>query len=324
MQYAYEDLSPDQFELLIVRICQRLLGISVQGFTNGRDGGRDARFEGVAELHPSTAGPWQGKVVIQAKHTNGLNKYFNESEFFSITAKSSTLSLEVPRIKNLRRLGELDHYMLFANRRLSGGADMDIRRHLLNTCGLPSPSIYLCGVEQIEEWLYRFSDIPATLNLDPVDSPLIVSPFDMAAVVEAFARNREEVIGLIETTEILRTSIDEKDRINNVTPDYGKEQRRRFLKESSNIQYFLSMPENAELLVLYQDTTQKFQLKILANQREDQSFDRVIEYLTDLLFHRDPILRRHKRLTRAVVFYMYWMCDIGRTSDVDSLETYAS
>ena len=32
MKFAYEDLSDDQFESLIVFLCQRLLGISVQGF----------------------------------------------------------------------------------------------------------------------------------------------------------------------------------------------------------------------------------------------------------------------------------------------------
>ena len=30
-----------------------------------------------------------------------------------------------------------------------------------------------------------------------------------------------------------------------------------------------------------------------------------------------PVLRQnvHKRLTRAVLFYMYWNCDIGETND---------
>ncbi len=42
-----------------------------------------------------------------------------------------------------------------------------------------------------------------------------------------------------------------------------------------------------------------------------------MEYLIDLLFARDPILRKreHKRLTRAVLFYMYWNCDIGEVVD---------
>jgi hypothetical protein len=43
MKYAYEDLSKDQFEKLVVLIiCQKLLGISVQPLANGRCDGRDA------------------------------------------------------------------------------------------------------------------------------------------------------------------------------------------------------------------------------------------------------------------------------------------
>ena len=66
MMYAYEDLSPEQFETLIVLLCQRLLGTSVKGFAKGPDGGRDAKFVGTAELHPSKAAPWFGTVIIQA------------------------------------------------------------------------------------------------------------------------------------------------------------------------------------------------------------------------------------------------------------------
>lgn len=38
MKFTYEDLSDDQFESLIVFLCQRLLGISVQGFAKGLAG----------------------------------------------------------------------------------------------------------------------------------------------------------------------------------------------------------------------------------------------------------------------------------------------
>ena len=72
MKFAYEDLGDDQFEVLIVLLCQRLLGIAVQGFAKGPDGGRDAKFVGTAELHPSKTAPWVGTVIVQAKHTNGF------------------------------------------------------------------------------------------------------------------------------------------------------------------------------------------------------------------------------------------------------------
>lgn len=88
MKYAYEELSPEQFETLVVLLCQRLLGISVQAFAKGPDGGRDAKFVGTAELFPSSAKPWMGTTIIQAKHTNGYNRNFSEPDFFSVCPES--------------------------------------------------------------------------------------------------------------------------------------------------------------------------------------------------------------------------------------------
>src|SRR3954465_13394955 len=106
MKFAYEDLSEDQFEKLIVLLCQRLLGASVKGFAKGPDGGRDAKFVGTAELHPSRAAPWSGTVIIQAKHTNGYNRHFGESDFYNPRSVSTVLGKEIPRIKKLRDAGQ--------------------------------------------------------------------------------------------------------------------------------------------------------------------------------------------------------------------------
>ena len=103
MKYAYEDLGDDQFEKLVVFLCQRLLGMGVQGFAKGPDGGRDAKFVGTAERHPSTAAPWKGITIIQAKHTNGYNKSFSEPDFYSKKAKKTILGGEIPRIKKMRK-----------------------------------------------------------------------------------------------------------------------------------------------------------------------------------------------------------------------------
>lgn len=185
MKYAYENLSEDQFEILVIAICQKLLGISVQGFSSGPDGGRDAKFVGTAQLHPSTARPWSGTIIIQAKHTNEYNRSFSESDFFNRKPSSkSIISKELPRIKTLRDNKQVDHYMLFANRRLAGNAESDIVDHISRSSGIPSESIYLCGVEQLELWLKSFPDVPKLADLDLVDSPLIISPDDLAEVVK--------------------------------------------------------------------------------------------------------------------------------------------
>lgn len=317
MKFAYEDLSDGQFENLIVFLCQRLLGISVQGFAKGPDGGRDAKFVGTAELHPSKAAPWVGTTIIQAKHTNGYNRSFSESDFFNPTSANSVLGKEMLRIKQLREGKQIDHYMLFANRRLAGNAESQIREYIASECGIPVSSIYLCGLEQLEIWLKRFPEAAKEADLDLVDSPLIVSPDDLAEVVQALARQKESLVALLDDPPTARVSYEQKNALNNMTLDYAKAQRRMFLKETAQIRMFLAAPENLELLRMYESAVDEFQLKIIAKRKDYQTFDRVMEYLIDLLFSRDPILRQHahKRLTRAVLFYMYWNCDIGEAGD---------
>ena len=326
MKFAYEDLSDDQFEVLIVLLCQRLLGIAVQGFAKGPDGGRDAKFVGTAELHPSKTAPWVGTVIVQAKHTNGYNRSFSELDFYSTSSSNTVVGKEVPRIKKLREAKQLDHYMLFANRRLTGNSETEIRDHIAAECGVPASSIYLCGLEQLELWLKRFPEVAQEANLDAVDSPLIVSPDDLAEVVQALARQKDGLTALLDDPPTVRVTYEEKNTLNNMTPAYAKEQRRKYLKETAQIRTFLAAPENIELLRMYESVVDEFQLKILAKRKDYQTFDEVMEYLVDLLFNRDPVLRQHahKRLTRAILFYMYWNCDIGEVDDATANQTLTS
>lgn len=319
MKYPYEDLSDEQFENLIILLCKSLLGVSVQGFAAGPDGGRDAKFIGRAELFPSKAAPWEGIVIIQAKHTNGYNRYFLESDFFSQSGKNTVIAKEIPRIKKMRAAAGLDHYMLFANRRLTGGADSEIQSHISKECNIPVGSIYLAGVENLELFLRQFP-VAEMAAFNPIDSPLKVSPEDLAEVVQALAKQKEAIQEVFDPPA-LRVLYEEKNALNYMTADYAKDQRRKFLKDTKQIQAFLASPENYHLLQAYQCAVHEFQAKIIAHRTDYQTFDKVMEYLLDLLFGRDPILRqiKHKRLTRAVLFYMYWNCDIGKVADVKTV-----
>jgi len=327
MKYAYENLGDEQFEKLIVFLCQELLGAATQGFSKGADGGRDAKFEGTAQLHPSAAAPWSGITIIQAKHTNGYNRNFSETDFYNPKPKTkSIIGDETPKIKKLKSKKQLDHYMLFANRRLSGIAEPKIRAYISNLTGVPVPSIYLCGIEQLETWLKRFPNVATMANLELVDSPLIVSPDELCEVVQAFVEHKDALKAVIEDPPTARVTYAKKNAINNMTEDYAKEQLRRYLKETPQIRRFLSAPENYELLQKYESVVEEFNLKIIAKRKDYQTFDGVMNYLIDLLFDRDPILRQgaHKRLTRAMLFYMYWNCDIGKAPDAQTNETFAS
>jgi hypothetical protein len=320
MKYAYEDLSDGQFEGLIVILCQRLFGISVQGFASGTDGGRDAKFVGTAELHPSKTAPWTGTTIIQAKHANGYNRSFSETDFFNEDSDSTVIAKELPRIKKLRAANGLDNYMLLANRKLTGNTETDIREHISNECAIPVECIYLCGVEQLDVWLKTFPNVANLADLDPVDSPLIVSPDELCEVVQAFARLRDDISTVLDNPPTPRVPFETKNTLNNMTPEYAREIRKRYLKETRYIGAFLADPVNEQLLQSYESVVEEFQLKIIAKRKDYQNFDEVMEYLVDLLFGRDAVLRQrgHKRLTRAMLFYMYWICDIGEVEHASS------
>jgi len=207
--------------------------------------------------------------------------------------------------------------MLFANRRLAGNADQNITQHIVQECDLPEGSIYLCGLEQLELFMKQFPEVPKLAELDPIDSPLIVSPDELAVVVQAIASHETDLSAVLDAPPAERTTYEAKNALNNMTVEYAAALRKRYLKDTAQIRTFLAAPENLEILKSYEATAEEFQMKILSKRKDFQSFDAVMEYLLDLLFLRDPILRQkqHKRLTRAVLFYMYWNCDIGEVTE---------
>lgn len=320
MKYAYEDLGDTRFEELVVALCRRLLGMGTQGFAKGPDGGRDAKFVGTAELLPSKQAPWKGKVIVQAKHTYGYNRSFSETDFFNPKSANSIVCEEVLRVKKLRAANQLDHYMVFANRKLTGGAESAIRSHIAKECNLPEASIMLCGIEQLDGWLKDFPGVAAQVNLDPVDSPLIISPDELSEIVQALASHLTGAAYALDAPIPNRTGYDyeKKNQLNNMTAQYAKELRKRHLKDTAQIKVFLAAPENEELQRLYESVVEEFQLNIIAKRKDYQSFDEVMNHLSRLLFERDPLLRANKKLTRVMLFYMYWNCDIGEGDDAQT------
>jgi hypothetical protein len=212
---------------------------------------------------------------------------------------------EIPRIKKLCKSNKLDHYMLFSNRRLAGNAESLIREHLSTHCDIPEVSIYLCGVEGLELFFKIFPNVPELAGLDPIDSPLIVSPDELSEVVQALSTHLKTDQTAFAAPPPERISYQTKNTLNNMSEEYAIIQRKRYLKETAQVKTFLAGPENMELQEMYETAAQEFQLKIAAKRKDHQTFDAVIEYLVNLLFNRDPILRRNKRVTRAALFYMY-------------------
>jgi hypothetical protein len=317
MAYPFEDLDAADFERVVVQCMRKLFGPGVQGFASGRDGGRDARFQGTAERFPSTASPWSGLTVGQAKHTAAVNGHFSEPNFSS-TAETSILSQEIKRLKKLRESDELDFYILFSNRRLGGVVGPQLEIRVANEVGLDKQNVHFVGLERLNELLGEFPDIIRLAKIDPVDGPLLPSSQDLAEVILAIAEELKPSKSEPPPTE--RVTYAEKNELNAMSDEFAKALSQRYLGYTTKIEDFLAAPENAEILSRYEATVEDFQLKIIAKRAEYQSFDDVFNYLVDTLVKRDPVLagRGRAQLVRVMLFYMYWHCDIGRHPDAVS------
>ncbi|MCD0458619.1 ABC-three component system protein [Roseiconus lacunae] len=316
MTIVYDNLSETQFEELVIEFCVELLGHGVQGFVTGMDGGRDARFVGKAKLIPSDAAPWDGTIVIQAKHTEMQNKSWSEADF-SGENDSSVLAKELPRIKALLERGELDYYMLFSNRRLTGVTDEAIRGRICKDTGLSADKVVNVDVSQLDRYCKRFPQAIACANLTPGLSPPEIDPNDLAEVITKIANFRDELDDLMEGDELPpenRTTPAEKNLANGLREEYFKKTIRPRMVDFPVIRHFLGLPESQPLVRLYEDMAEELAAKLVAWSRPDVPYERLLEQLIAQLLKRDFDLRAHRRLTRTVVFYMYCNCDIGGES----------
>jgi hypothetical protein len=272
-RFAFEDLDSGQFETLVVLLCQELLGIGTQAFSTGPDGGRDARFNGRANLLPSKSNPWEGQVIVQAKHTNGYLKYFNDSDFFSATATTPTLNKEVVRIRKFIEQSELDFYILVSNRRLAANVEKDIRIYISSQTGLVQSSLHIIGIEQLELLLAKFPEVIDSANLDPIDAPLLIDSYDLADVVGAISVAFSTGSTFYDDLPEPRVSYEEKNEYNKMSSEFAEYLRKKYLKECAAVKSFLADPSNYDVLRSYEDAADEFERKIIAKRKDYQSFD---------------------------------------------------
>ncbi len=312
----YFDLSDDQFEKIVVAIGQRLFGAGLIGFATGKDGGRDAKFKGTAECYPSKASPWSGCTIIQAKHTNGINASFSDPAVCNIEKKVGLICEEIPKIKMLYESGEAQNYILFSNRKLTAITEQKITKFISEETGVPDGHVALAGSQQIDDWLDLFPEAKSKLSINPLEAPLIVNPDDLAHTIEGFteALSAKPAKG-DESTPTPRTPISVKNGLNNMSAEFEATLRKLYLKVTPSIKGFLEDPINDRFRESYQEAVEEFNLKVVAHRKDFETFDLLFNYLHDLLLDRSGILRSNKRLTRAMLYYMYWNCDVGRDND---------
>ncbi len=309
-KYRLDRISEDNFEAIIVRICQNLLGKGVTGFTKGRDGGRDGRFEGTAQNYPSTLESWNGKFIIQAKHTTTSEASCSDNEFFG--NKTSIIALEIDKIKKLKNENEIDHYLCFTNRKLTGGKESEIRNAVKSETKITNVGIH--GIEFIE--LNLTKEIIKEFSLNRNITPFEFYEKDIQEVIILFGEESQNLTDkdAFKPEDFYRPSIDVKNRLNNLSEGYFKNIiQDESLKYFKQIADFLKDPINAKFAKSYERTTFELKQKIEVNRDDFDKFEKAFEYLYLYIFDENSKeIIEHRNLIYVFLHFMYYNCDIGR------------
>lgn len=115
MPYDFSRFSPQSFERLVQAISLAKFGANTQIYGVGKDGAREATFEGSADQEN---GQWDGYVVVQAKYQENV---LTPRENVRWLKRQLDLELKKfqSRSRNLRRP---DYYIIASNTRLSASA----------------------------------------------------------------------------------------------------------------------------------------------------------------------------------------------------------
>ena len=309
--FPLHDLSNDEFEALVAAICFHILGTGTIVFATGKDGGRDAAFNGTASKFPSAGSPLSGKFIIQAKHTSNPVASCSDAEFGRV------LKDEHGKITVLIGGEELEHYLVFTNRKKPAG---DVVSKEQGLCALGLKSAHILGIEQIRSWLTEHPQVWTNLGFDRFETALRIQTDDLTAVITSFHQAiAGGEIAAAKPDDFVFVPKPEKNKINKLSPAYFDEIQRHSLPYFKTIEDFLKNPRNIALKEMYEDTADEIRRKLISASPPFATFDDALTCIIDLVTANNDALKRRRRFAAIFLHYMYYTCDIGQHAD--ALET---
>jgi len=310
-RYSLHELNDEEFEDLVTRICREILGVGTTSFEKGRDGGKDAKFIGTANCFPSTSSPLIGCTVIQAKHTTDPTKSCSDKDFES--NKTSILNNEIPKIKKQVEEESVTNYLLFTNRKKTGGAETRVPKKIITETGVKHA--WLLGNKDINDFLLDYPEIVKNIGLNKLRSPILFTPDDIRAVVSEFFKQKSLITQAFDSQHDFKNypGIEKKNEINNLSSRYFDYIQTDSLPRFSQIESFLKNPRNSAFADQYHAVADELKGQLITHRDSFESFDEALEHLYQLIHERSPELRAasHRRLVKIFVHYMYCDCDIG-------------
>lgn len=309
MDYRLELLNESQFENLVNRVCQNLLGIGVISFSTGKDGGRDGKFNGISKNFPSEIKSWVGKFIIQAKHTANPIASCSDADFKKLVDK------EIKKVKDLKAAGDIDCYMLFTNRKYTGIEGERLLKKIQNDTGLEN--VVIIGKESLNDlYINPNRDIIKEFKLDLHHIPFDFSEQEIKEIITEF-HNELPKISSILTAEVDRIKFDfdrikieEKNKKNSLSNEYYENEiLSHSLQDFEKIETFLSDSRNEDFKEQYFDIAAELRNIIQLKRDNFACFEEIFIFIFKKISDGNRI--RGKRHIFTLLHYMYYECLIG-------------
>jgi len=309
MDYRLELLNEDNFENLVNRICQKVLGLGVISFSKGKDGGRDGKFTGTSQNFPSAAAPWIGKFIIQAKHTDNPISSCSDNDFKTI------INEEIKKINKLKQGSEVDCYLLFTNRKYSGIKGEQLLSKIKKDTGLEN--VEIIGKESLNDmYIKPFKDIIREFQLDLMHIPFEFSENEIKNIITGFHKNLPQLTSTIKSqvekikSDYERIGIEEKNKKNSLSKEYYENEVLAVsLQDFEKITSFLLNPVNEDLKEQFYDIAAELRNLILLKRDNFLAFEEIFIFIYKKICDRSDI--RGKRHIFTLLHYMYCECLIG-------------
>jgi hypothetical protein len=313
-EFPYENLTDEEFEDLVIRICKEILGIGCKTFSLGKDGAKDSWFTGTADHYPSNTAPWAGVFCIQAKHTKIHNASCSDNDF-SLN-QTSVITKEIKRLIEVKTITPFDNYIIFTNRKLSGGTHPTIVKKLQQGIGIRNAEII--GREQIDAYLNDSPNIAFQFGLNKFIAPLRFYEKELRDVIIVFSSQSEAISNEAKSYIKTFTVIDKekKNELNNLSKEYFDFIKSHSIQYFEEIETFLRDPKNETYTRMYSNTVSDLKAKIILDRNKFADFMYLIEHLiVYTVENNEEKLKDFRKIVRVFIHFMYFNCDIGKLND---------
>lgn len=309
-EFPFHYMDHNEFESLAVDVCSELFGKGVRKFGEGVDGGIDASFEGTAENFPSNPSPWEGKTVIQVKHTSKEDSTTGESSFIKLIEKEYEKHFKDKPEK-------YDNYLLITNRKFTGVSSEKFDKIF------ETKNFEIIGRESLSAHVYHFDSLISKYKLNTLYIQPEIYDDDLREFFEVFLdyleNNKMEISEIKQNTleDLDIINLEEKNKLNSVSKHFFNDIKKAVEKYGQTIDEFLRNPINSEYWQIYENITYEIHFKIPTERNEpfilksyiDEIYDRIFQFWKSKKSYDK--LKNKRRVLFNILCYMYFNCDIG-------------